>query len=75
VESLFTKVPITDSLEFLSYHFEVDVMALFKHVLISTYFCFYGQFYKQTDGVAIDSPLSPAFANFFKEDIQKKAIE
>ena len=57
--SLFTKVPIVDSLVLLSRHFEEDVLALFKHILTSTYFCFDGQFYEQTDGVAMGSPLSP----------------
>ena len=56
--SLFTKVPIVDSLVLLSRHFEEDVLALFKHILTSTYFCFDGQFYEQTDGVAMGSPLS-----------------
>jgi len=53
VVSLFTNVPIVDSLELLSERFEDDVLALFKHVLTSTYFCFDGQFYEQTDGVAM----------------------
>ena len=73
--SLFTKVPIVDSLEILSQHFEDDVLALFKHLLTSTYFCFDGQFYKQTDGVTMGSPPSPVIANFFTEDFEKKAIE
>jgi hypothetical protein len=73
--SLFTKVPITDSLELLSHHFEDEVLALFKHMLTSTYFCYDGQFYKQTEWVAMDSPLSPVIANFFMEDFEKKAIE
>jgi len=73
--STFTNVPIVDSLELLSHHFEEDVLALFKHVLTSTYFCFDGQFYVQTDGVAMDSPLSLVIANFFMEDFEKKAIE
>jgi hypothetical protein len=63
--SLFTKVPITDTLELLSHHFEDDVLALFKHILTSTHFCFEGQFYEQADGVT---------ANFFMEDFEKKAI-
>jgi retron-type reverse transcriptase len=75
VVSLFTNVSIVDSLELLSHHFEEDVLALFKHVLTSTYFCFDGQFYEQTDGVAMGSPLSPVIANFFMEDFEKKAIE
>jgi hypothetical protein len=44
--SLFTKVPITDTIELLSHHFGDDVLALFKHVLASTDFCFEGQFYE-----------------------------
>jgi hypothetical protein len=75
VVSLFTRVPTVDSLEILSHHFEEDVLALFKHVLTSTYFCSDGQFYKQTDGVAMGSPLSPVIANFFMEDPVKKARE
>jgi hypothetical protein len=73
--SLFTNVPIVDSLELLSHHFEDDVLALFKHVLTSTYFCFDGQFYEQTDEVAMGSPLSPVIANFFMEHFEKKAID
>jgi hypothetical protein len=64
-----------DSLKFLSHHFEYDVLALFRHVLTSTYFCFDGQFYEQMDGVAMGSPLSLVIANFFMEDFEKKAIE
>jgi len=75
VVSLFTNVPIVDSLELLSQHFEDDVLSLFKHVLTSTYFCFDGQFYEQTDGVAMGLPLSPVIANFFMEEFEKKAIE
>jgi len=75
VVSLFTKVPIVDSLERLSHHFEDDVLALFKHVLTSTYFCSDGQFYEQMDRVATGSPLSPVIANFFMEDFEKKTTE
>ena len=75
VVSLFFKVPIVDSLELLGYHFEDDVLALITHILTSTYFCFDGQFYEQTDRVAMGSPLSPVTVNFFMEDFEKKAIE
>ena len=56
IVSLFTNVPTVDSHELLSQHFEDDVLALFKHILTSTYFCFNGQFYEQADGVAMGSP-------------------
>jgi hypothetical protein len=75
VVSLFTNIPIVDSLELLSHHFEEDVLALFKHVPTSTYFCSDGQFYEQTNGVAMGSRLSLVLANFFMEDFEKKAIE
>ena len=75
VVSLFTIVPIVDSLELLIQHFEANILALFKHALTSTYFCFDGQFYEQTDGIAMGSPLSLVIANFFMEDFEKKATE
>ena len=55
--SLFIKVPVEEPLTLLSQHFSDDILALYKHVLTSTYFCVDGQFYEQTDGVAMGSPL------------------
>jgi hypothetical protein len=43
VVSLFTKVPVEDSLSLLSHHFTDDILALLKLVLTSTYFCVNGQ--------------------------------
>lgn len=74
VVSLFTKVPVEDSLSLLSHHFADDILALFKLLLTSTYFCFDGQYFEQTDGVAMGSPLSPVTANFFMEDFEEKAL-
>jgi hypothetical protein len=73
VMSLFTNVLIVDSLELLSHHFEDDILALFKHKVTSTYFCFDGQFYEQTDRVAMGSSLSPVIVNFFMEKLKKKS--
>jgi hypothetical protein len=75
VVPLFIKVPISDTLQILGQHFEENLLVLFRHVLTSTYFCFEGQFFEQTDGVAMGSPLSPVVANFFMEDFEKRAIE
>jgi len=75
VVSLFTKVPVEESLTLLSQHFNKDILALYKHVLTSNYFCVDGQFYEQTDGVAMGSPLSPVIANFYMEDFETKAIK
>jgi hypothetical protein len=46
VMSLFTKVPIADSLDFLSHHFKDYALTLFEHVLKSTHFRFDGWFYE-----------------------------
>ena len=75
VVSLFTRVPVADSLKLLRHHFEDGVLALFQHVLTSTYFCFDGKFYEQTDGVAMGSPFSPVIDNFFLEIFEKRAVE
>ena len=74
VISLFTKVPVEDSLSLLSHHFTEDILALFKLVLTSTYFCFNGQHFEQTDGVAMGSPLSPVIANFYILLFQRSAL-
>jgi hypothetical protein len=75
VVSLFTRVPIKDSLDLLGQLFDEDVLALFRHVLNSTYFTYGGHFYKQMDGVAMGSPLSPVIADFFMEEYEVKAIQ
>ena len=75
VVSLFTKVPVDDSLSLLNHHFTEDIRALFKLVLTSTYFCVNNQFFEQTDGVAMGSPLPPVIANFFMEDFEKRALD
>jgi len=72
VVSLFTKVPVEESLTLLKQHFNNETLALYKHMVTSTYFCIDGQFYEQTDGVAMGSTLSPVIANFFMEDFERK---
>jgi hypothetical protein len=72
---LFTRVPIKEDMYQLGCHFEEDVLGLFRHVLTTSYFTFNGQFYGQTDGVAMGSPLSLVIANFYKEDYVKVALE
>jgi hypothetical protein len=62
-----------ESLNLLSQHFSEDILALFKHVLTSTYFSVGVQFYEQTDVVAMGSPLYPVIGDFFMEDFEKRA--
>ena len=75
VESLFTKVPLAETLVLLRPHFDPPVINLFQHCLTSSYFIWKGTFYEQTDGVAMGSPLSPVLANFFMEDFEVRALQ
>jgi hypothetical protein len=52
-----------------------DVPRLFCHILTTSYFTFNGQFYGQTDGVAMGSPFSPVIANFYTDNYGKAALE
>jgi hypothetical protein len=74
IVSLFTKVPIKNTMDLLGRHFVEDVLGLFRRVLTTSYFTFNGQFYGQTDGVVMGSPLSPVIADFYMEDYEKAAL-
>jgi hypothetical protein len=51
-------VPLEEALRLLSWHFDEAILRLFRHVLTSSFFSFNGQFYEQTDDVAMGSLLS-----------------
>ncbi|XP_071439029.1 uncharacterized protein [Hetaerina americana] len=74
VVSLFTKIPVKDTLELLGTRFDKKLIELFRHVLPSTYFQYQGTFYEQVEGGPMGSPMSPAIANFFMEDFEEKAL-
>jgi hypothetical protein len=74
VVSLFTKVPLDDTLQLLSGRFQRQTVDIIKHVLTSTYFLYNGSFYEQKDGVAMGSALAPVIANFYMEHFEKQAI-
>ena len=40
----------------------------------STYFEFQGKFYKQSDGAAMGSPLSPVIADVYMEHLEETAL-
>jgi hypothetical protein len=70
--TLFTRESIKKAMDLLELQFEEDVLGLFRHVLATSYFIFNGQFYGQTDDVAMGSPLPPVIANFYVEDYEKQ---
>jgi hypothetical protein len=69
IVSLFIQVPIQESLNLLSQHFSGDILALFRHVLNSTYYSVGGQFWEQTDGLALSFLFYFVITNFFMEDV------
>ena len=50
-----------------------DTSKVVNLYLTSTFFSFQGEFYEQTCGVAMGSPLSPIVANLFMEDFESEA--
>ncbi|XP_018339041.1 PREDICTED: uncharacterized protein LOC108746640 [Trachymyrmex septentrionalis] len=76
VESLFTQVPIKDTLNIIKASHKVpsDFIPLIEHCLTTIYFSYYNQFYEQTSGAAMGSPISPVIANIFMEYFEKEAL-
>ena len=87
VTSLFTSVPIDAALsiikdllekgEKLNYRTVLSVqniMELFGFCLNNTYFSFQNKFYKQVEGGAMGSPVSPIVANLYMEHFEGKAL-
>jgi hypothetical protein len=72
IVSLFSQVPIVESLNLLSQHFCEDILALFRHVLTSTYFLLVGNSTSQQ--MAMGSPRCPFITNFFMEDFEEMAM-
>ena len=87
VTSLFTQVPLDHALKVVEQRLMEDhtlqerttipvphLVQLTELCVRSTYFSFQNRFYKQKDGAAMGSPLSPIIANLFMEDLEEKAI-
>jgi hypothetical protein len=63
------------AMSLLCQHFEKGILRLFHHVLTVSYFSFAVQFYKQTDSVAMGSPLSLVITNFFAGNFKQMALD
>ena len=74
VVSLYTCIPIKEALEVIYRLTDLDTAHLVEICLTSTFFCFEGEFFEQTCGVAMGSPLSPIVVNLFMEDFEAKAL-
>ena len=88
VTVLFTSVPIPPVLEIIEDKLNEDknlplrtsmntrhIIRLLEFCLRSTYFVFQGQYYEQTEGAAMGSPLSPIVANIYMEHFETRALE
>jgi predicted GIY-YIG superfamily endonuclease len=87
VESLFTNIPIKETIEIIlnrvfkdgveSYHdLERDDLKILLTICTQeSHFQFDGVYYEQIDGVAMGSPLGPLFANVFMDEFEHKHVE
>ncbi|XP_046408752.1 uncharacterized protein LOC124173277 [Ischnura elegans] len=76
--SLFTNVPIAESVAIVRTLVDSgipkDFPDLVNHCLRNSFFLWNGDFYDQSDGAAMGSPLSPVVANLFTERFEAEAI-
>lgn len=73
VVSLYICIPIKEVMKVMCHLADPHIAHLVEINLTSTFFCFEGEFFEQTCGVTMGSPLSPIVANFFMEDFKAKA--
>jgi hypothetical protein len=87
VVSLFTSCPIDDTLGFTKELLasntdwksktklgDFEVLEIMEKCLRCTYFQWKGNFYQQTEGAAMGSPLSPIFANIFMDKLERSIV-
>jgi hypothetical protein len=75
VVSLFTKIPLNEAIQVINEVADPQTAKLAEVCLKSTFFSFQGEFFEQTSGVAMGSPLSPIVANLYMEKFEKIALE
>lgn len=83
VDSLFTNVPYEECLSILGIHFErqrlhpgevYDLLNLTRICMEQNYFRFNNQYYRQKEGLAMGSPLSPLMADIFMDYFERKHL-
>ena len=87
ITSLFTNVPVSESLQLIQKLLIDDttlperttltveeITEATKLCIDSTYFTFKGCLYQQTAGLAMGSPISPIIANIFMQDFEQRML-
>ena len=87
VTALYISIPVADAIEVIKRRLEQDtelprrttwspdnIQKLLEFCLVNTYFLFDGQFFEQTKGAAMGSPVSPIVANIYVEAFEDRAI-
>ncbi|XP_050398199.1 uncharacterized protein LOC126816066 [Patella vulgata] len=87
VVDLFTNVPREEALKILrkridsldnpleTYLSTDNIILLLKQCISSTYFSWGDDFYEQTNGLPMGSPLSPLISEIFLTDLEEKALQ
>ena len=86
VESVFTNVPVKDTIEYILDQIYVEkklpiicCRLIFKSILLKltteSTFIFQTKFYKQIDGCTMGGPLSVKFANICLTKLEKEVVE
>jgi hypothetical protein len=75
VVSLFTKIPLDEAIQIVKEVTDPETTNLAEVFLHSTFFSYQGEFYEQTNSVAMGPPFSPIFANLFMENFEKRALD
>ena len=86
VSSLFTSIAVTSAIKIINNKLEQDtelhkrttmsannILELLEFCLCNTYL-FQGQFYEQTKGAAMESPVSPIVANLYMESFEHSTL-
>jgi hypothetical protein len=67
-------MPFREALHLAVWHFEDSILAVFCHVLVSSYFSFGEQFCEHTDGLAVGLLLSPVIVDLYIDYFKEKAL-
>ena len=87
VKTLFTSVPVAPSVQIVKQMLQQDptlpqrtsmsiqqITTILEFCLTNTYFLFQGKYYKQVQGAAMGSPISPVIANLLMEEFEVKTL-